>query len=157
MLSVAKASTEKLVTNKKVSCSVMVISDVCGSGIVKIEFIKDDFVLYYGDVHCWFVDFTLRGKILNYKADHMGSAVTATLVSNQNKIDEQVGQLTYQKNIENKSSLATLVTKNLESLGGISSTYHMQCQNLPEDLNCNETCNSEDVDFVKCIRKCGNW
>jgi hypothetical protein len=141
LMGAVRANAESSLPNKKVTCSVEVIADMCGSGHISIEFYQGNFILNYGDVHCWFGDFTINGRTMNLRTDHTGSAVTVDLVRSQSRGDSIVGELTYRSGHESRSSLATLVTKNLESLGAAPAVYHLQCKEQPSDIDCYESCN----------------
>lgn len=157
LMAVVKSNAESSMPNNRVKCSVEVIADICGSGEVAIEFYQGNFVLNYGDVHCWFGDFNLSGKMLSSRVDHTGMVVKVDLFRGQNNGSDLVGHLTYRSARANSPPLATLETKNLESRGGKSSIYHLQCNELPTGLDCYETCKAEGKNFQECHSQCGGW
>ena len=127
LMTVAKTSATNLLSENAVKCSVEVIADTCGSGTISIEFYRDDFVLNYGDVRCWFFDFTREGKLQNSREIVRKKAVEMDLVRHRNNEEEIVGHLTYRSGAENRAPLATLVLKNLEFSGGTPAVYHLRC------------------------------
>ena len=126
------AQSEEVLPDRKASCSVEVITDICGSGIVNLDFESDSFTLDYGDVHCWFGDFQLKGSLKNPRRAHTGTATTVDLVIDSTEGGNVIGQFTYRSKNQEKSALATL---NLEAPkvfgeqhgrnGGI---YHLSCR-----------------------------
>lgn len=129
-LSFGMAHSAEILPDSEGSCSVEVISDICGSGIVKLDFSGDSFTLNHGDVHCWFVDFQLKGSLKNPRRDHTGMATTVDLIIDGDETDNVIGQLTYRPKSEHRSSLATLnleSTKFIGEHGGKSGIYHLSC------------------------------
>lgn len=151
------AHAENLLPEKSVRCAVEVIADICSSGKIAIEFFQDNFVLSNGDVHCWFGDFSLSGRMLNQRSDHTGLAAMADLVVSEKNGDLLVGHLTYRSARDGRLPLATLETKSLEFRGGKSAIYHMQCQETSTVQDCYESCGTDVRSSTECYLRCGGW
>ena len=124
------AHSAEVLPDSEGSCSVKVISDICGSGIVNLGFESDSFTLDYGDIHCWFGDFQLKGLLKYPRRDHTGKATTVDLVIDSNEEDNVIGQFTYQPKTKTESALATLnlsSQKVIGERGGNGGIYHLSC------------------------------
>lgn len=129
-LSFGMAHSAEMLPDSEASCSVEVIADICGSGIVKLDFSGDRFTLNHGDIHCWNVDFQLKGSLKNPRRAYTRRATTVDLIIDGDETDNVIGQLTYRPKSEYRSSLATLnleSTKLIEERGGKHGIYHLSC------------------------------
>jgi len=143
------------------SCSVNVITDICGNGRVSLDFKGERFTLNHGDVHCWFGPFQIEGELKNPRRDHTGSATTVDLVVSSGDNESLIGQLTYLQNKEPLSSLATLNLKSSGEIGGQggkTGVYHLGCIDKKRPLSCEEQCLAEGNSYVPvCHDRCGGW
>lgn len=143
------------------SCSVNLITDACGADKISLEFRINKFILSDGDVHCWFTQFELIGKMKNPRMSSLSGATTVDLYAGQGSDEKLVGEFSYRQSKGFEPSLATLRLQGEEIRirGGRPATYHLSCIDNLSPLSCEEKCLQEgrDIKIFPCHIQCGGW